>query len=169
MTLRPVASNVFSMQGEAQPTVEGTQLGLEQGPVRKTPPLLIETTQISLSDPVPCYHSKTRGERLRQTICDRYGQFPQKLENHSSDIMILHDVFNFKCMAVIKRVLKLLKLHITVENAALREICSLSKSNLKCPQTFCFVFFGKYEHLYDTLRIYIYEGRSKRPAVPLRS
>lgn len=45
-----MASNVFSMQGEAQPTLEGMQLGLEQSPVRKTPPLLIETTQISLSD-----------------------------------------------------------------------------------------------------------------------
>ena len=46
-----MASDVFSMQGEAQPLVESTQLGLEQGPVRKTPPLLIETTQISLSAP----------------------------------------------------------------------------------------------------------------------
>ena len=65
VTLWPVASNVFSMQGAAQPTVEGTQLGLEQGPVRKTPPL-IETTQISLSD--PCFYSKRRGGGLLQTI-----------------------------------------------------------------------------------------------------
>lgn len=63
-----MASNVFSMQGEAQPTVEGTQLGLEQGPVRKTPPLLIETTQISLSDPLPCFYSKRRGEGLLQRL-----------------------------------------------------------------------------------------------------
>lgn len=40
---------VLSMQGEAQPTVEGTQLGLERSPQRKTPPLLIEITQISPS------------------------------------------------------------------------------------------------------------------------
>lgn len=66
------------MQGEAQPTVEGTQLGLEQGPVRETPPLLIETTQISLSDPVHCFYSKGKGEGLLQTInvSDVSGQFP---------------------------------------------------------------------------------------------
>lgn len=44
-----MASDVFSMQGEAKPTVEGMQLGLEQSPGRKTPPLPIETRQISLS------------------------------------------------------------------------------------------------------------------------
>lgn len=44
-----MASNVFSMQGEAKPTVEGMQLGLEQSPGRKTPPLPIETRQSSLS------------------------------------------------------------------------------------------------------------------------
>lgn len=63
-----MASNVFSMQGAAKPTVEGTQLGLEQGPVRKTPTLLIERTQISLSDPLPCFYSKRSGEGLLQMI-----------------------------------------------------------------------------------------------------
>lgn len=93
-------SNVFSMQGEAQPTVEGTQLGLEQGPVRKTPPLLIETTQISLSDPVPCFYSKRRGEGLLLAINVSHGsgQFLSKVENRASnirDIMIVHDLLNF--------------------------------------------------------------------------
>lgn len=49
VTLWPMASDVFSMQGEAKPTVEGMQLGLEQSPGRKTPPLPTETRQISLS------------------------------------------------------------------------------------------------------------------------
>lgn len=44
--LRPVMFSVFR---ERLGPVEGPQLGLEQGPVRKTPPLLIETTQFSLS------------------------------------------------------------------------------------------------------------------------
>lgn len=79
VTLWPVFSNVFSMQGEARPTVEGTQLGLEQGPGRKTPPLLIEATQISLSDLVPCFFSKLRGEGLLQTsnVSNGHGSYPK--------------------------------------------------------------------------------------------
>lgn len=61
-----MANNVLSMQGEARPTLEGTQLGLEQGPVRKTPPLLIETTQISLGDVLPCFFSKNREDPVLQ-------------------------------------------------------------------------------------------------------
>lgn len=40
---------MFSVFRERLGPVEGPQLGLEQGPVRKAPPLLIETTQFSLS------------------------------------------------------------------------------------------------------------------------
>lgn len=79
VTLWPVVSNVFSMQGEAQPMVEGTQLGLELGPGRKTPPRLIEATQISLSDLVPCFFSKLRGEGLLQTanVSNGNGSYPK--------------------------------------------------------------------------------------------
>lgn len=74
-----MASNVFSVQGEAQPTLEGMQLGLEQGPVRKTPPLLIETTQISLGDVLPCFFSKNREDRVLQItkVSNENSQFLQ--------------------------------------------------------------------------------------------
>lgn len=58
---------MFSVCRERLGPVEGPQLGLEQGPVRKTPPLLIETTQFSLSDLLPSIFFKSKGERLRQT------------------------------------------------------------------------------------------------------
>lgn len=58
---------MFSVCRERLGPVEGPQLGLEQGPVRKTPPLLIETTQFSLSDLLPSFFFKSRGEGLRQT------------------------------------------------------------------------------------------------------
>lgn len=87
-----MASNVFSMQGEALPTVKGTQLGLEQGPVRKTPPPLIEATQISLSDLVPCFFSKSRGGGLLQTtnVSNGNGRFLSKVDNLSSNADLLN-------------------------------------------------------------------------------
>lgn len=94
-TLWPVASNAFSMQGEAQPTVEGTQLGLEQGPERKMPPLLIETTQIFLSDPAPCFYSK-RGEEFLLTIYVSYGNSAKS----EQCVLVIHDFCTFKFIAV---------------------------------------------------------------------
>lgn len=58
---------MFSVCRERLGPVEGPQLGLEQGPVRKTPPLLIETTQFSLSDLLLSFFFKSRGEGFRQT------------------------------------------------------------------------------------------------------
>lgn len=58
---------MFSVFRERLGPVEGPQLGLEQGPVRKTPPLLIETTQFSLSDLLPSFFFKSGGEGFHQT------------------------------------------------------------------------------------------------------
>lgn len=95
------------MQGVAQPTVEGTQLGLDQGPGRggenqgekkkekKTPTLLIETTQIFLSDLLPCFSSKSRGEGLLQTASASNGNGrsaarDEEKKNPNSNQLIVH-------------------------------------------------------------------------------
>lgn len=116
-----MASNVFSMQGEAQPSVEGTQLGLDQGPGRggknqgkkkgkKPPTLLIETTQIFLSDLLPCFSSKSRREGLLQTARASNGNSrstqpekeKKKKENSHSNQLIVYGYSGVNLLFMLK-------------------------------------------------------------------